>query len=393
MTEIEWFIFISLIVIGACWLGLLACSYLGMPREVIIDAASPLDLPPNPPFVSILVPARDEEANIQRCLESLMAQDYPNFEIIVANDRSTDRTEQIVRSLAERDSRVKLINITHLPEGWTGKTHALHLASKQARGEWLVFTDADTQHSRTCLRRAMSYILRNNVDLFTTVARMENKTWWEKCLTPLLGICLMMWYPPPIVNSKRFSLGFANGQFIVIRRTAYEQIGGHEAVRGELLEDIALGKRAKRHGFQLCLALAPDLYTTRMYSDFGRFFRGWSRILLNGLDKSPTRLAVFMGFGLIMSLYPTALTLFCVVDLLWSPGYATAIIFLVSMLVYAIKVWTVSITYFVSGSARRYAILNPFSTVVVMAILAHAFYKAVRKNSMVEWRGTLYSAR
>ena len=343
--------------------------------------------------MSILVPARNEEANIARCLESLLAQDYPHFEIIIANDRSTDRTEPIVRELAQRSPRLKLINVDNLPEGWTGKTHALHLASQQARGEWLVFTDADTDHSPTCIRQAMNHILSHNADLFSTVGRMDNQTWWERCLTPLLGIALMMWYPPPLVNSRRSSLGFANGQFIIVRRTAYDVFGGHESVRSELLEDIAMGKRAKQFGFQVRLALAPHLYTTRMYPDFRRFFFGWSRILLNGLNKSPFKLAVFFFFGLVMSIYPTVLTIVSGITFLFDPELITGLVFFVCLLVYLIKVWTVSNTYFVSGTKRRYAFFNPISTLVVMAVIAHAFYKVVHPTGRIEWRGTQYSAR
>jgi glycosyltransferase involved in cell wall biosynthesis len=343
--------------------------------------------------VSVLVPARNEEAIIARCLESLLTQDYPDFEIIVANDRSTDRTEQIVRELAAKNPRLRLLNVEHLPEGWTGKTHALHFASKQARGEWLVFTDADTDHLPTCLRRAMSDILKRNVDLFSTVGRMENKTFWEKALTPLLGLLLMIWYPPTIVNSRRFSLGFANGQFIIVRRKTYDAIGGHESVRGELLEDIAMGKRAKRMGFQLRLVLAPHLYTTRMYPSFRRFFFGWSRIMLHGLNKSPLRLGFFILFGLVFSIYLTLLTVIYGVKFACHPTLAPGLIFAACLALYVVKVWTVSNTYFVSGGSRRYALLNPINTIVVLAILGHAFYKAVNPRSPVEWRGTQYSTK
>ena len=389
----ESFILTSILIIGSLWLILLGASFWGISRTSVIDESSPGNLPSNAPFVSILVPARNEEANIGKCLESLLAQDYPHFEIIVANDRSTDRTEQIVQENAQRSIPLKLINVDHLPDGWTGKTHALHLASKQARGEWLVFTDADTYHSPTCLRKAMNHILHHKADLFSTVGRMDNQTWWEKCLTPLLGLALMMWYPPPLVNSKRSKLGFANGQFIIARRSAYDAFGGHESVRSELLEDIAMGKRAKQFGFQVRLALAPHLYTTRMYPDFRRFFYGWSRILLNGLDKSPFKLAAFFFFGLVMSIYPTVLMIVSGMVFLFDPELVTGLVFLVCVLVYLVKVWTVSNTYFVSGSQRRYAFLNPINTLVVLAIVAHAFYKVIHPTGRIEWRGTQYSAR
>ena len=393
-VPMQGFIIISISIIGGLWLILLAATLLGMPRDLVIDESSPADLPANPPLVSILVPARNEQENIRRCIESLLAQDYPDFEIIVANDRSTDQTEPMVRQMAAGKSpRLRLINVDTLPDGWTGKTHALHLAAKQARGEWLVFTDADTYHTPTCLRRSMNHILRHRVDLFSTVGRMENRTFWEKCLTPLLGIGLMMWYPPTLVNSQRFSLGFANGQFIIIRRAAYDAIGGHEAVCGELLEDIAMGRRAKQFGFQLRLALAPHLYTTRMYPSFKQFFLGWSRIMLNGLQKSPLRLGIFIVFGLVMSLYPTFLALIFGCQLILYHDAQAGLLFAACLAVYGIKVWTVSSTYFVSGTKRRYALLNPANTVVMLAILGHAFYKAINKNSRIEWRGTQYSTR
>ena len=147
------------------------------------------------PLVSAIVPAKDEEDKLADCLRSVLAQSYPNMEIIVVDDRSADATAAIARRFAERDARVRVISIRNLPEGWTGKTHALHVAGGQARGEWFWFLDADTRHHADSLSIVMEHARVHNAKLASLVPEMRCETFWEKVVQPLAGIVLMRSYP------------------------------------------------------------------------------------------------------------------------------------------------------------------------------------------------------
>ena len=213
-------------------------------------------------------------------------QTYPNLEILVVDDRSTDRTGEIARRFAAEDSRIRVLTIEHLPAGWTGKTHALHRAAADARGEWLWFLDADTLHAPEALvdpdgvrpasrcgpgQPAPGAALRDVLGAGRAAARRASS--------------LMQSFPLHLVHSERSRLAFANGQYILIRRTAYEAAGGHEAVRDRFVEDIGLAGRVKARGFRIRVALVRGIVTCRMYSSLGQLVRGWSRILYDALDR------------------------------------------------------------------------------------------------------------
>ena len=204
--------------------------------------------PPDPaPRVSVLIAARDEERNIVSCLDSLLAQDYPNYEIIVVDDRSADHTAEMVRQYARRDPRVTLICNEELPEGWTGRNHALHLAARGAQGDFLLFVDADTRHCRSSITQAVSFALENDVDMLSLIIRLDNVGFWAKTLQPILGSMMGIHYPLWKVNDPKSALAYANGQYILMRRETYEAIGGRASIRSEFM-DKALAERVKRAG-------------------------------------------------------------------------------------------------------------------------------------------------
>ncbi len=180
------------------------------------------------------------------CLDSVRAQTYPNYEILVVDDRSVDDTAAIARRYAEIDPRIRLISIDHLPHGWTGKTHALHMTAQHARGDWFWFLDADTRHHPDSLSIMFQYATSKNAVLASLIPRMRCETFWENVVQPLAGIVLMRSFPPFLVNWDRWPLAFANGQYILVERAAYEAAGGHQAVRDRFVEDIHLGGESSR---------------------------------------------------------------------------------------------------------------------------------------------------
>jgi glycosyltransferase involved in cell wall biosynthesis len=241
------------------------------------------------PLVSIIVPARNEEASLAACLESLVAQTGVAFEIIVVDDHSTDRTREIASRFSERGVRV--IEADSLPSEWTGKNNALITGSRVARGEWLLFTDADTVHLPGSLVRALAEARDNHVDMLSYSPEQIVATFWEKAVLPVVFAELARQYPPAKVSDPASTTAAANGQFILIRRAAYDAVGGHAAVAGNLLEDVALAQNVKRSGYKLRFRYAADAVRTRMYRNFSQLQEGWTKNLAL-LFPNASRLAV-----------------------------------------------------------------------------------------------------
>jgi glycosyltransferase involved in cell wall biosynthesis len=248
------------------------------------------------PRVSIIVPARNEEASLGRCLGSLVSQTGIDFELIVVNDNSTDRTREIAASYPG----VVVLDADPLPPGWTGKSHALHCGVQAAQGEWLLFTDADTIHRPGSLQRALSEAEEYDSDFLSYSPKQEVHGLWERALMPVIFAELWRQYPPRLVRDPNSKLAAANGQYILIRRTTYAAIGGHEAVRESLLEDVELARRAKAAGAQIRFRYGRDAVRTRMYRTFPQMWEGWTKNLAL-LFPHPLALAVLRSTEFTLS--------------------------------------------------------------------------------------------
>ena len=267
----------------------------------ILTELSPRFEQPDPPLVTAFIPARDEEAVLADCLASVSKQTYANLEILVVDDRSTDRTPEIAREFAAHDERIRVITIDDLPPGWTGKTHALQTAANQAQGDWFWFLDADTRHEPANLAIVMEYARSENAALASLLPEMRCETFWESVVQPLAGIDLIQEFPLNFVNNDRSRLAFANGQYILIRRDAYDQAGGHHAVRDRFVEDIGMAYAVKGLGLPVRMAIAHGIGSTRMYASLAQLVRGWSRIFYDALGRNPLRLLIKILDPLVFS--------------------------------------------------------------------------------------------
>ncbi len=246
---------------------------------------------PATPEVSIIVPARNEEVCLGDCLLSLVSQTGMTFEIIVVDDHSTDRTRQIAESFVG----VRVISSDPLPEGWTGKNNAVVTGAREARGEWLLFTDADTVHLPGSLARALAEAKENSAELLSYSPEQIAVTFWELATLPVVFAELARQYPPAKVSDPASPVAAANGQYILIRRDTYEAVGGHAAVADRLLEDVALARAVKSAGRTIRFRYAADMVRTRMYRNFRQLREGWTKNLAL-LFPRPGRLAA----GLLM---------------------------------------------------------------------------------------------
>jgi glycosyltransferase involved in cell wall biosynthesis len=248
-----------------------------VPTIYIVDAR---------PQVSAIVPARDEESSIAACLESL-AQQPEIAEIIVVDDQSTDKTSEIVRALAAKTSKLRLIQTGGLPSGWVGKNHAVALGAKEATYPWLLFTDADAEHEPESAARALLIATQTGAALISFSPEQVTSAWYEKALIPFIYCRLAKIFSFDDVNNPGSSAAAANGQFLMISREAYDAIGGHASVAAEVLEDVALAKRTKSSGRRIWFATGKGIVRVRMYRSFSAMWQGWKKSLYRLVGGTP----------------------------------------------------------------------------------------------------------
>jgi hypothetical protein len=344
----------------------------------------------NAPALSVVVAAKDEEDNIESCLRTMLQQDYPDFELIAVDDRSTDRTGEIIDAIAQEDDRLQAVHVTELPPGWGGKNNAMRAGIERARGNWLCMIDADCrQVCQGTLSAAMHYALRHRTDLLSVLPVLEMRTFWEHVAQPVCSGVMMIWFRPDRVNDPRHRAAYANGAFMLMRRDAYEQVGAHAAVRDKHNEDMHLAALVKGAGLSLRVVRSEGLYLTRMYTSLGAIVRGWTRIF-HGTFGTPGRLATSMVVVLLVSMLPwlaTAGTVSAVAA--GAGGWWWA----------ALGAAAASLALQVSALVPYYRILHaraglvwtyPLGCVVALVSLVQAMGKT-RRGAKLVWRGTQYT--
>ncbi len=241
------------------------------------------------PRVSVIVAAKDEENNIESCVTTLLDQDYPDFEVIAVDDRSVDRTPEILARLkAEAPDRLKVVTVKELREGWFGKCNAMREGAALSTGDWLLFTDADCrQTSRSTISVAIRHAIEHRTDFLSVTPVLETHAAWERILQPVCAAVLIIWFLPSRVNNPTKKAAYANGAFMLLRRACYQGIGGHDSVRRVINEDIHMARLAKASGFMLRVAENEDLYKTRMYARPIEAWHGWTRIFYGALGSFP----------------------------------------------------------------------------------------------------------
>jgi cellulose synthase/poly-beta-1,6-N-acetylglucosamine synthase-like glycosyltransferase len=337
------------------------------------------------PTLSMLVAGKEEAANIERCLRGLLAQDYPNLQLIAINDRSEDQTGAIMERVAAEDDRLTALHVTELPDGWFGKNNAMRLGLERATGEWLCFTDADCEFdSPKLLHAAVSFALENKIEFLSVLPKLETGTFWERVIQPVAGAILVYWTPPQKVNNPRKATAYANGAFMLIHRDAYARLGGHEAVKATLNEDMHFARRAKQVGVRLHVLRGGDLYRVRMYTGFRAAWRGWSRIFY-GCFGSLGKIVASSAMIIIGSLSPY-------ISLLLSPlsGAAAAPIAMAAGFAVLAQMTVMWRFYQLSGITPILAVTYPLGAALVFAMHLNAMSKAVGVTRTT-WRGTTYA--
>jgi chlorobactene glucosyltransferase len=333
-------------------------------------------------FVSIIIPARNEATGIETVLHSVLASEYDPFEVIVVDDRSTDETAAITARIAAADSRLTLVPGAELPAGWFGKPWACLQGFRVARGDLLLFTDADTRHAPDLLPHAVGALVDSGADLLTAVSQQRCETLWERLVMPQIWLLLGLRYRPEDVNrATRAHDVIANGQFVLVTREGYRAAGTHEAVRHEVAEDVALAQEFLRAGRKLRLVHAESLLETRMYQGLRHLIEGWTKNLYLGARRAcadePIRRALVpavMAGVMIYWLLPVAMVL-------WPETRAAGLL----ALGLSAAFWML-----VSVGMRippAYGLGYPLGAAMALYIILRSAWRGARA---VEWKGRTY---
>ena len=342
--------------------------------------------------VSILVPARNEDLNIEACVRSLANQDYPNFELLILDDHSTDGTARILRELCGEGLQLEVLRSADLPEGWTGKSWACDQLAKRADGDFLFFADADTTHELGTVSAAVAYAERYRSDLLSAWPRLLTVTWAEKLIIPMILFLGMLLYPHWLLRwlqshlqiAKRLPsnwtrhLGAANGQFMFFTRAGYVRIGGHAAVRSHLVEDVALGRAVAAQlgqGMRLANCEALDFSTVRMYRSFSETWAGFTKNVRAAFDDS-------IGSFLLVGLWQLSGFLLPFVFVMVAPSRW---IFGQLMVIYGLRLliaWRFRTSWLS-------VIFHPFAQILALGIGLNSWICSARGG--VEWKGRKYS--
>ena len=339
----------------------------------------------NPPLISILIPARNEAENISRCLKSLLKQDYPNLEIVVLNDNSTDGTSKEVKVIAEKDHRVRLVEGAPLEDGWIGKNFASHQLAKYAKGEYFIFTDADTLHFPKTVSSAFGALITTKVDALSIYPRQIMVTFAERMTVPIINTALQCFIPFILIKKSKSPLfSTALGQFMMFKREAYEKIGGYESIKGHMVDDIQISKRVKKSGYKFMIFDGRNTIYCRMYKNLKGVIIGLAKSIYPAFNGNILALFSFTGLLTATLLIPFTLLPLGAFLFDWPVAIIRLIIFQV-IIVLAIK------TIFAIRYKQRMLdiLLAPLSMAIIDALVFVSFFQA-KYGEGLSWKGRVY---
>ncbi len=337
--------------------------------------------------VSVLVPARNEARNIRRCLRSLLAQDYPLLEVLVLDDGSTDATADIVAEMAQEDQRLRLIHGQPLPQGWMGKNFACYQLARLAQGDWLLFTDADTDHRPGALAWAIEAAQQNQADLVSLIPHTVTHTLGEQLVLPIIPFGLLGCFPLALGKWLRIPfLTMALGPFMLFRREAYRHVGGHRAVQGDIAEDVVLARQVRRVGGHVVLLDGSEQVDVHFYRGFRESWHGLAKSAFAALEYRLLPSLLMIGFYGILFLRPVALLFLG----LWQGGMEDPILRLTLFQVFlGSGLWYIVAVRF--RLPRSVAFLYPLTVLLTILIMLDSIRRST--FSGIGWKERVYHVR
>jgi chlorobactene glucosyltransferase len=372
------------------WLGFGVATFAGRRRMRLLVKARPV---PDPlPPVTILVPAKDEEGRIRNCIQSVLNQDYANFDVVAIDDRSIDQTGRIMDEMAAVNPNLSVIHIQEgsLGPGWTGKNNALFTAARPARGDWLLLVDSDVILEPPALSQTIALAVYRKFDLLSLLPRLETHTVWERSLIPLCSAAAATMYLIALNNMNNMKTGFANGQFMLISRIAYDAIGGHETVKDRYCEDVEIARIMKARGMRPRISWGEEIAAVRMYSSLAGIIRGWSRIYYAAKVGNPKTMLLAILFLLTSCFSAYAVIAYGITRAIHPIGNMLDDAWLIAGILHLfLMTLFLSYMYRWSKNSGWNAILFPIAGPLLLWTLLKALLMCITKK--VEWRGTRYS--
>lgn len=365
------------LVVLAFWLVLTTDWYLGVRNVARLERVDRADRKTvTYPSLTVIIPALNEAVALEKSLQSVLDQDYPGLEIFVINDRSTDQTGEILDRMKLRYPQLQVVHVRELPAGWLGKNHALHLGAQRARGEWLLFTDADVQFEPHALSAALAYAVQNDLDHLTAVPHMMARSPWLKAFVSSFMLLFSFGVLRASAPATKAHVGL--GAFNLLRRSVYEAVGGHRPIALRPDDDMMLGKLVKGAGYEQAVVLAPELLRVEWYTGVREAIRGLNKNAFAGLAYSlPIVLLVTVALALTHVLPFVAV--------FFTEGL-TRTLFLLVLLV-------IAFVYVLGKRMTRlpvwYVLLHPVGTGVLIYAILESAAKALWQGG-ISWRGTFY---
>ena len=344
------------------------------------------------PLISVIIPARNERRNIEASVRAALGGNYPNLEVVVVDDRSSDGTGDVARTIAREDPRVRVIETSPLPDGWFGKPWACALGAHAARGDIFCFTDADAQHGPHLTSRAARAMADRSLDMLTVAGHQELGTFWENVVQPHVFWMLASRYggTESINDSRQTKDKIANGQCIFVRRSAYESIGGHQAVHDQVAEDVALAQRLFAAGQKTAVIMGAAELSTRMYTSLAEIMAGWRKnVFAGGREAMPWGRVGQLIFPLLLLIAPALTLLPPLVLAIGALVGASPTVMLAATMATAAQLVTWVLVYRWMEAPTRYAAIYPLGA-IVFGIIA---LQAIARGSRVDWKGRSYLTR
>ncbi|RDJ31402.1 MAG: glycosyltransferase [Crenarchaeota archaeon] len=388
IDAINYFLVATMIGVSIAWVTLLRTMYQSFSLTPYLDKFQKIEH--KTLKVSVILPARNEEGYIEKCLDSLLMQDYSNFEIIAIDDSSEDDTGKIIQEYAKKDSRVIYVQARPKPEGWMGKNWACCEGYKKSSGDLLLFTDSDTIHSKGVISTATSHLQSLNLDALTAIPRMLCLDFWTKITLPMISTFLHTRFSALRVNDPTKKTGYFFGSFFVIKKKTYEEVGTHEGVKQEIIEDGALGKKVKELGYKMKMVRGEHMIQAIWARDFFTLWNALKRLMIPlYLQNGFIAVGIFVAVVFLLFL-PYTLLVYSALFLSYSNSFF--VLFVTSLIA--------SILIYVGGisDARELKIgaihssLGPVGSLIVILGFASGLINA-KSNSAVSWRGRSYSMK
>ncbi len=382
---------ITAVLIGTCgaWIFLIKSMLISFKTTPYLDKFEKTKH--DNPKVSIILPARNEEEFLGKCLDTLIDQDYPNYEIIAIDDSSEDKTGKIIAKYAQQNSKVIHVSAKPKPEGWMGKNWACIEGYKKATGELLLFTDADTTHKNNVISLSVNHLLTFNLDALTAIPRMISIDWWTKITLPMISTFLHTRFSALRVNDPSKKTGYFFGSFFIIKRETYEKVGTHEGVRQEIIEDGALGKKVKESGFKMKMVRGDHLIDAIWARDRTTLWNALKRLMVP-LYLQSHGIAVGIFFAVLFLLFmPFPFLVYS--SILNFENISNSLVFVTSLiasiLIYIGAVIEVKKALYLK---LTHAVFGPIGSLVVVLGFLSGLIQA-KRNSSVSWRGRTYSMK